>query len=58
MRPPLQNYFLPKNSLDVYLINFLFEEKNVMFSRYLDFSVFVKSTDFKICDVITGIGAQ
>ena len=26
--------------------------------RYLDFCVFVKSTDFKICDVITGIAGQ
>ena len=33
-----------------------FEEKiNVSVSRYLDFYVFMKSTDFKICDVITDI---
>ena len=35
---------------------FLFEEKNnVSFSRYLDFCVFVKCTDFKICGVIISI---
>ena len=30
-------------------------ENNVWYSRYLNFYVFVKSTDFKICDVIIGI---
>ena len=29
--------------------------KNVLFSRYLNFCVLVKSTDFKICDVTIGI---
>ena len=34
-------------------------KKNVLFSRYVDFCVFVKSksTSFKICDVIMGIAA-
>ena len=30
-------------------------KKNILFSRYLEFCAFVKSTDFKICDVIRGI---
>ena len=30
---------------------------NVSFSRYLDFCVFVKSTNFKKCDVIIDIAA-
>ena len=29
-----------------------------MFSRYIGFCVFVKSTDFKICDIIIGITAK
>ena len=41
----------------VWLMNFFIWGKNVSFSRYLDFSAFVKSTDFKICDVIIGIAA-
>ena len=35
---------------------FLIWRKNdILFSRYLDFCAFVKSTDFKICDIIVGI---
>ena len=34
---------------------FLFEEKNALFTRYVDFCVFMKSTNFKICDIIIGI---
>ena len=30
----------------------IWRKNNVSFSRYLDFYVFVKSADFKICDVI------
>ena len=41
-------------ALDVQLM-FLFEVKIVSFTRYLDFCVYVKSTDFKICDVIISI---
>ena len=41
-------------ALDVYMMIFF----NVSFLRYLDFCVFVKSTDFKICDVIIGIATQ
>ena len=33
---------------------FFIWRKNVSFTRYLDFCVFVKSTYFKICDVIRG----
>ena len=32
--------------------------KNSLFSRYLDFCAFVKSTDFKIRDVIIGIASS
>ena len=40
---------------DVQLMNFfILRKSNVSFSRYLDFCVFVKFTDFKICDVIIG----
>ena len=37
-------------------MNFSIWGKIVSFSRCLDFCMFVKSTDFKICDVIIGIG--
>ena len=37
---------------------FFIWRKNVLFSRYLDFCIFVKSTDFKICDVIIDITTQ
>ena len=38
---------------------FLFEEKIVFtFSRYLDFCAFVKSTDFKISDVIISVATE
>ena len=45
-----------KIALDVELMNFFISRKNnVSFSRYRDFCVFVKSADFKICDVIIDI---
>ena len=45
--------FCHKVALDVQSMNFfIWNENNASFSRYLDFYVFVKSTDFKICDVI------
>ena len=48
--------FCNKVTLDVLLMNLLFEEKsNISFLRHLDFCVFVKSTGFKICDIIIGI---
>ena len=47
--------FCNKVALDVWLINCFIWRKNVSFLRYLDFCVFAKSTDFKICDVIIGI---
>ena len=34
---------------------FIWRKSNISFSRYLDFCVFVKSTDFKICDVTINI---
>ena len=41
-----------KVALDVQLMIFFIWRKNgVSFSRYLDFCIFVKSTDFKIGDV-------
>ena len=33
-------------------------KSNILFSRYLDFCTFVKSTDFKICDIIIGISSS
>ena len=48
--------FCRKVALDMWLINFFIRRKNdVLFSRYLDFCVFMKSIDLKICDVIIGI---
>ena len=45
-----------KVALDVQLMNFfVWSKNNVSLSKYLDFCVFVKSTDFKICDVIISI---
>ena len=42
--------------LDVYLMNFSISRKNnVLFLRYLDICVFVKPTNFKICDTIISI---
>ena len=38
------------------IIFFIWRKNNVAFLRYLDFCVFVKPTDFKICDIIIGIG--
>ena len=38
--------------------SFLLEKKKVFFSRYLDFCVFVKSTNVKICDIIIGIATE
>ena len=37
---------------------FIWRKNNVLFSRYRDFCVFVKPTDFKICDIIISIAAQ
>ena len=33
----------------------IWTKNNILFSRYLYFCYFVKSTDFKICDIIIGI---
>ena len=42
--------------LDVQLMNFfIWNENNVLFSRYPDFCVYVKSADFKIYDIIISI---
>ena len=46
--------FSNKVALDV-MIFFIWRKNNLLFSKYLDFCVFVKSIDYKICDVITGI---
>ena len=37
------------------MIFFIWSKNNVSFSRFLDFCAFVKSTDFKVCDVIISI---
>ena len=37
---------------------FIWRKNNVLFSRYLDFCVFEKSIDFKICDVTIDIATQ
>ena len=51
--------FYNKVALNVQWMNFFIWRKNtVSFSRYLDFSVFVKCTDFKICDVIKSIATK
>ena len=47
--------FCHKVDLDAKLMNFFIWSKNVSFSRYQDFCVFVKSTSFEICDVIINI---
>ena len=54
-----KNIFCLKVALGI-IINdfFLFKKNNVSFSRYLDFCIFVKSTDLKICDAIIGISSQ
>ena len=45
-----------KVTLDMQLMNFfIWRKNNVLFSRYRDFCVFVKPTNFKICDVIINI---
>ena len=33
----------------------IWRKNNVLFSRYLDFCAFVKSRDFKICDIVIDI---
>ena len=38
--------------------SFLIWRQNILFSRYLDFCAFVKSTDFKIRDIIIGIASS
>ena len=41
---------------DVQLMNFfIWRKNNASFSRYWDFCVFVKSADFKMCDMIISI---
>ena len=52
-----KSIFCQKVPLDVSLMNFFIWRKNVSFSRYLVFCVFIKSTNFKICDVIIDIAA-
>ena len=43
--------FCHKVALDAQLMNFFIWSKNkILFSRYLDFCVFVKSTNIKICN--------
>ena len=37
---------------------FIWRKNNVSFSRYWDFCVFVKPTDFRICDIIISIAAE
>ena len=62
--PYKKNTFCHKVALDAFFF-FLFKEKiwifslekKVSFSRYLDFRVFVKFTNFEICDVIKNIAA-
>ena len=44
--------FCLKETLDVQTMIFFIWRKNVSFLRYIDFCVYVKFTDFKICDVI------
>ena len=39
----------------VILTFLIWRENYILFSRYLDFCTFVKSTDFKICGIIIGI---
>ena len=55
--PLLQNYSLSWSSPWCVINEFFFtwRKNNVLFSRYQDFCVFVKSTDFKISDVIISI---
>ena len=36
----------------------IWRKNNILISRYLDFCAFVKSTDFKMCDVIIGIASS
>ena len=53
---PYKSIFFHKVALDVQFMNFfIWRKNNVLFSRYIDFCVFVKSTNFKICDVIIDI---
>ena len=47
--------FCDKVALDELMNFFIWRKNNTSFLRYLDFCVFVKSTDFKISDVIIGI---
>ena len=49
----LQNYFPHNVVLGILKIFFLFEK--VLFSSCLDFCIFVKSADLKICDITIGI---
>ena len=48
-----------KIALDVQLMNFfIWRKNNISFLRYRDFCVFVKSTDFKIREIIISIARQ
>ena len=50
--------FYYKVVLDVQLMKFsIWSKNNVSFLRYLDFCAYVKSTEFKICDIIISIAA-
>ena len=46
------SYKLPPNDF------FTWRKNNVLLPRYLDFCIFVKSTTFKICDVIIDIAGS
>ena len=51
-----KTFFCSKLALDVWLMYFfIWMKNNVSFSRYLDFCVFVKCMDLKICDIIINI---
>ena len=53
-----KDYFCHNIAFKVQWMKFLTEEKNcISFSRYLDFSVFHESTNFKIYDIIIDITA-
>ena len=42
-------------ALDLLMNFFIWRKNNVTFLSYVDFCIFVKFTDFQICDVIIGI---
>ena len=51
-------FFVINEPLMCNLMNLKIWRKNVLLSRYLDFYVFVKSADFKICDAIISIAGK